>query len=210
MDLTHWNEHAERLSEFHELLRGLMAHFQCCTPEPEFLFSVSYALQNRGEIVEIGTSVGTSVLALAMAQKVKRTGRPVTTIDMNHHIELDSNIARANLREYINVVISKSADLARGWTKPIEFLWIDGDHSYRGCLADIRNWSRQVTKGGYIGFHDFADGMGVAQAVYEALLSRPWLYRVESDRNYGSIFLLEKIAEEDAVAPWSDRMQPMT
>ena len=36
----------------------------------------------------------------------------------------------------------------------IDFLFIDGDHSYEGVKADFENFSKLVKPGGYIAFHD--------------------------------------------------------
>jgi predicted O-methyltransferase YrrM len=210
MDLKHWNEHASELGEVHRLVRDLcVSHTQCGSPEPEFLFSLAYSLQDRGEIVEIGTNVGTTLLMFASAQKLKQSKRRVNTIDIQSQDSLEGNIARADLAAYVNVVVARSADVAIGWNKPIEMLFIDGDHSYAGCLSDIEHWGRFVIKDGYLVFHDFADGMGVPRAVYESVLSRPWLYRVLSDREFGSIFVVKKIADQDSVALWEDRMSPI-
>jgi hypothetical protein len=47
-------------------------------------------------------------------------------------------------------------------------------------------------------FHDFADGKGVPRAVHEAILSQPWLYRVLSDREFGSMFVVKKVADQES------------
>jgi hypothetical protein len=36
----------------------------------------------------------------------------------------------------------------------IDFVFIDADHGYEGCLRDIQNWSPKVRKGGFIIGHD--------------------------------------------------------
>ena len=38
---------------------------------------------------------------------------------------------------------------------PIHVLFVDGDHTYDGVMADIQNWVNRVVKGGYIAFHDY-------------------------------------------------------
>jgi predicted O-methyltransferase YrrM len=210
MDLKNWDEHASELGEVHRLVRDLcVSHTQCGSPEPEFLFSLAYSLQDRGEIVEIGTNVGTTLLMFASAQKLKRSKRRVNTIDIHPQDSLTANIARVDLSTYVNVIVARSADVAITWNKPIEMLFIDGDHSYEGCLSDIEHWGRFVIKDGYLVFHDFADGMGVPRAVHEAILSRPWLYRVLSDREFGSIFVVRKIADQGSITAWTDRMSPI-
>jgi len=42
-------------------------------------------------------------------------------------------------------------------TDKLDFLFIDGDHTYEGILSDYVNYSNYVKKGGYIAFHDIND-----------------------------------------------------
>ena len=39
----------------------------------------------------------------------------------------------------------------------IDFMFLDGDHSYEGIKADFYNYASLVKKGGYIAFHDIVD-----------------------------------------------------
>jgi cephalosporin hydroxylase len=41
--------------------------------------------------------------------------------------------------------------------KAIDFLFIDGDHTYEGVKEDYETYSTLVSKNGYIGFHDIND-----------------------------------------------------
>ena len=55
----------------------------------------------------------------------------------------------------------------------LDFVYIDANHSYEGCLADIRTWYPKVRKGGVIAGHDYKNThsrgtpMGVKKAVDE-------------------------------------------
>jgi cephalosporin hydroxylase len=52
----------------------------------------------------------------------------------------------------------------------VDFIYIDGMHTYEQCLKDITNY-RQITKaGGFVGGHDYVnkDCMGVTQAINES------------------------------------------
>ena len=51
-----------------------------------------------------------------------------------------------------------------------DFLFIDGDHSYDGCLSDITHFSSIVRSGGIISGHDYDHPKhpGVRQAVHHA------------------------------------------
>lgn len=45
--------------------------------------------------------------------------------------------------------------------KGLDFLFIDGDHIYEGCLQDWHEWSPLIVEGGIVTFHDaklFTDG----------------------------------------------------
>lgn len=58
-----------------------------------------------------------------------------------------------------------------GWTGGLDFVFVDGDHSYEGCLADIRAWLPLVRDGGVIAGHDY-DWPGVRRAVDEVFGDR--------------------------------------
>jgi len=47
--------------------------------------------------------------------------------------------------------------------RTIDFLFIDGDHSYEGVRSDFEMYGPLVTPGGYIGFHDIAYTEGVTR-----------------------------------------------
>ena len=48
-------------------------------------------------------------------------------------------------------------------------LFIDADHSYGGCLADINAWKKHVRPGGIVCGHDYSTlFQGVKRAVHEA------------------------------------------
>ena len=40
----------------------------------------------------------------------------------------------------------------------IDFLFIDGDHSIKGCQEDYDLYAHKIAKGGYIAFHDYHPG----------------------------------------------------
>lgn len=41
---------------------------------------------------------------------------------------------------------------------PFDFLFIDGDHSYEGCLQDWKDYRKVVKPGGIVAFHDVSYG----------------------------------------------------
>jgi predicted O-methyltransferase YrrM len=47
-----------------------------------------------------------------------------------------------------------SHEAARDWTAPIDFLFIDGDHSWNGLERDWRDWTGHLVAGGLVALHD--------------------------------------------------------
>lgn len=73
------------------------------------------------------------------------------------------------------IVMKASADAAANFealqdrrSPTTDFVYLDGDHSYEGVDADIRNWWPRVSDGGILAGHDFDETHpGVMQAVRE-------------------------------------------
>lgn len=70
------------------------------------------------------------------------------------------------------IVKARSAEAAESFPDAmLDFAFIDADHSYEGCAADIAAWLPKVKPGGVIGGHDYDNhdfpGFGVNRAVDE-------------------------------------------
>ncbi|MGE0431548.1 MAG: class I SAM-dependent methyltransferase, partial [Planctomycetota bacterium] len=77
-----------------------------------------------------------------------------------------------------------------------DFAFIDGEHTYDGASADIRNWGRRVRPGGILAMHDCIRRFpGVQQAVAE--LQGDPRYRVELPKR-GSIAVVHVLAAPTA------------
>ena len=50
--------------------------------------------------------------------------------------------------------VERSQDLGRRWDRPVDFVFIDGDHSPEGVREDWEVWSPHVPPGGVVAFHD--------------------------------------------------------
>lgn len=78
-------------------------------------------------------------------------------------------IAKYTLRKYKDNVVfikKKSIDAVDDITELLDFVYIDGDHTYTGALYDLIFYYPKIKKGGVICGHDF-DIPDVAQAVTE-------------------------------------------
>lgn len=62
----------------------------------------------------------------------------------------------------IRVDVERALDL---W--PVDFLFIDGDHTYEGVKQDFNDYAPLVAKGGLIGFHDIAHHPAVPRCEVE-------------------------------------------
>ena len=69
------------------------------------------------------------------------------------HVARSRNATVCYLRDY-------SFNVIKNWRLQIDFLFIDGDHSYNACLKDWQEWSVFVKKGGILAFHDARTFLG--------------------------------------------------
>ena len=71
---------------------------------------------------------------------------------------------------------ARSVEAAKAITDgSLDFVFIDADHSYEGCKADIEAWLPKVKPRGFIGGHDYDNAefpmFGVKRAVDELAAS---------------------------------------
>lgn len=132
-----------------ELLELAMANKAQQKPKEFYgLLKAIVEMQNNKIAVEIGSYDGGCLHAY-----VKLFDK-VVSIDLQNRSQLkdayyiigDSHNALPVLKEIIG-----------GKNTKIDFLMIDGDHSYDGVRADFSLYHRLVRKGGIIAFHDILD-----------------------------------------------------
>jgi hypothetical protein len=123
-------------------------------------------LPDGAVVVNIGAGGGTS--GLLFAEKLGERGR-LYTVDIQ-----DESSPYGCLEGEREVFKSAGLDHLAGkhwfqihgnsihvgdWWKghglPIDFLFIDGDHSYEGCAGDIKAWLPHIKIGGYLAVHDY-------------------------------------------------------
>lgn len=122
----------------------------------------------HGCIVEIGTYRGRS--SIAMAEVIDpNSGVRVFAIDPHDPFvgvnggqygpvdqqELYRAIADRQLGSIIAVICLSSKAASSGWDRgPIDILWLDGDHSYKGLKNDLACWLPHMGSDGIVAFHD--------------------------------------------------------
>jgi predicted O-methyltransferase YrrM len=134
--------------------------------------------------VELGTWQGAS--AIPVARAIRRWGGALTCVDnwrgnVNAETRLSAmtnvtmpwmlancarNLIQAEVNTNVRLIVSDTVDAAIYWTQPIDYLYVDADHSYEGVLADLRAWVPYVRPGGLILGDDYGSDMypGVKQA----------------------------------------------
>jgi GR25 family glycosyltransferase involved in LPS biosynthesis/predicted O-methyltransferase YrrM len=76
------------------------------------------------------------------------------------------------VKHIVNPIVGDSSSLASRYPdKSIDFLFIDGDHSFEGVMKDIQAWLPKMKEGGVIAGDDFGvkDFPGVVEAVTTCL-----------------------------------------
>lgn len=71
--------------------------------------------------------------------------------------------------------VERSEEVAERWEQPVDLVFVDGDHTEAGCRRDWELWSRFVSPGGVLAFHDArgATALPGPCAVVDALFRGP-------------------------------------
>lgn len=133
-------------------------------------------------IVEIGSYLGASAAALAAANS--DPGVRVYCIDtwgndaMSEGKRDTFSEFERNTQEYCDRIIPlrglsrDQAPLVASREPQIDLLFIDGDHSYEGVLADWENYGAMLRSGSVVVFHDYGWASGVKRVVVDRVLPR--------------------------------------
>lgn len=163
--------------------------------DAEFLHDLCMATDGEGDVVEIGTNVGKSTIALSAALQAKNDV-VLNTVDIYKNDGIEKNLTSAGVRDHVNLIVEPSHKVAKRWNSPIKFLFIDGDHSYVGVMSDIKNWSKHVRPGGIIILDDYPGHKSsdvISKAVRRTYFKYPHEYRVTHDRTFGRFIVFQKI-----------------
>jgi GR25 family glycosyltransferase involved in LPS biosynthesis len=127
--------------------------------------------KNNSHFVEVGAWKGRSTTAMAVL--LKNSGKKIKfdVIDTfcgsgEHH--KDKSIVEGTLyneylkniepvEEYINTIVGDSSHLASLYAdNTLDFVFLDGDHSYEGITKDIQAWLPKLKPGGILAGDDFS------------------------------------------------------
>jgi len=121
--------------------------------EQEILANLAAKVPQNGTIVEIGTAMGGT--AAIFHQALRNKGIKIYTVDA-----LDCQRAKDNLKNTDVAIINlTSHEFAKIWRNdvrlPIDLLYIDGDHNFKGVFDDFNIWFPLVAFKGIVAFHDY-------------------------------------------------------
>jgi hypothetical protein len=100
-----------------------------------------------------------------------------------------ANVRQADLLPWIVPIRQPSLAAAQFIRNDLACVWVDAEHDYENCKADILAWLPKVKRGGIIAGHDWddIDFPGVSKAVKEIfpadrirIMNRSWVVEVVS------------------------------
>lgn len=135
--------------------------------EAAYLYGVASSVAPSATAVEIGRFKGGSTFLLAAALP------PTATLySYDLHLELppgltgeaidlmlEQALGRYRLDAKVRLLVADSRAVAVP-EDGVDFLFVDGDHSYEGVRADVEHWFGAMRPGGHMLFHDAAPFSG--------------------------------------------------
>ena len=142
------------------------------------LYNAAVSVEVNGPLLEVGSYCGKSSVYLGYA--AQSIGRVLYALD--HHRGSEENqegwehhdpqlidkqkglmdtlpyfrdaIFAAGLEHVVIALVGHSGVIARNWTTPLSFLFIDGGHGEEPAKADFNGWVPKVKEGGILAIHD--------------------------------------------------------
>ncbi|MFN8100149.1 MAG: class I SAM-dependent methyltransferase [Mycobacterium sp.] len=187
--------------------------------EGQALYKAARGFLSGGVGVEIGTYCGKSTVLLGAA--AADTGSVLYTIDHHHGSEehqagweyhdatmVDSETGLFDtlptfrhtldamaLPDNVVAVVARSPVVARGWTTPLQFLFIDGGHTDEAAQRDFTGWAKWVAPGAGLVIHDVFpnpdDGGQAPYRIYRRALDSGAFQDVSAT---GSLRVLQRVS----------------
>jgi len=147
---------------------------ECC----EELYEAAKIYGREGLILNIGTYLGRSTIALALGSK-KVGGGKVVSVDPIIPEEFYENIKKNGVSDYVIPVQMTSRKAYKSWPKLMQgkpesrigLIFVDGAHHYEEAGFDIFSWEKHLVPGGLLLVDDYErQEPGVMRAVYEQII----------------------------------------
>jgi predicted O-methyltransferase YrrM len=143
--------------------------------ETVLLYLLARENQLTGTLVELGSYMGGSTIALSLGARASASANQVIAVDdheWHRHVAgrvspdavaripstlpvLERNLVRAGVRDTVEVLVADTAAAATEVAGPVSLLLIDAGHDERSIRADIDAWFPKLTSGAIVAFHDY-------------------------------------------------------
>jgi predicted O-methyltransferase YrrM len=152
--------------------------------ELNILYKIAGSLNKDAKVLEIGSYLGASSCYIA-AGLLKNQGHLICVDTWRNETmpegERDTmNQFLKNIQPFSELIspIQKNSQhlLKSDLGFSLDFVFIDGDHSYQGCNLDYHKVSEWLLPGGILAFHDCRYFEGVSRTIGEALASGKWQF----------------------------------
>lgn len=144
------------------------------TLEEKYLLHTS--ISHNSICVEIGSYLGASSCYIAASKNCQKLYCIDTWANegMSEGLRDTFDEFIINTKQFQNKIITlrgKSYDIGKNFSQNIDFLFIDGDHSYDGVKKDIEIWLPKLRSNGILMMHDCGWATGVQKVIIEDVLS---------------------------------------
>ena len=137
------------------------------------LYELAKSLPKEAIALEVGSYIGASSLMIAKGLKDKSklfcidtwNNDAMTEGNWDSYQEFSKNIK--TVEDKIITIRNTSEQAGIDFNKNIDFIFIDGDHSYEGVKKDIDIWFPKLKSKGIIIMHDIGWAEGVNKVINE-------------------------------------------
>jgi len=175
-DLIDLSGHYEKQRNFENSKCG---HILCGdTRESMAIACLALRLLKPSVVYEIGRFRGwsTTQMCFVIKQNFEETGKKAEFTSIDPHLGADggpgwssvnkqcgqsfewdlsrTNISRASMSEFVETVRGFSGEYIEKVEHDIEFVFVDGDHTYTGAKADVDEYGAKMVQGGLCILHD--------------------------------------------------------
>jgi predicted O-methyltransferase YrrM len=154
-------------------------------------------------VVEIGSARGMSTCIMGAARRINEKGK-VYAIDPNtpndwsefhtggdNYEFLKARVHEYGLDDWCEIIRKTSGEAGKDWKRPIDFLFIDGDHSYAGVKLDFETFSPYLTERAVVAFHDSAWGLHTTEKGFRDDMGVPTYIEELKKQGYETVTFAE-------------------
>jgi predicted O-methyltransferase YrrM len=170
--------------------------YYCQVSDVALLKKLVRDLPDSPVCVNIGAAMGTSALAMLEA----RPDSMVVSIDIAECPIEKKAIEECGFDEEDRYFfrLGKSQDIGKEWKKPdVDFVFVDGDHTYGGCYNDAFNWYKHLKINGIMAFHDYESRIQVLESVKRAVDDVVKVLGLKFILKRGTMMVYRKVVNEN-------------